>query len=322
MFDIKKYNNIYTPFFLLVVLESYIIYLLSPELAEKLNYDNSIHFLIQHLVMIGLGMGMLFVMSRLDSVWFDRIGAGVLIVSIVAFSWMLFYPAFYEGRVFLKIGSLSMQPTLYFALGVVWLFDYSARVQSRWMKWILWLVTLGVWLLMVKVDPAMILLIGLSVLCIMEYRYGISKIFFLFLGGLMGVFGLVILNAPHRMQRIQSWWDMLLEGRSFAHPTGVDLHMGKMHEGLFIYNAWGSIALVFVTIFFAWLTTNLWRIENFFAKGVAIVLVVDIFFHIINFFSLTFVKPRVLFIVEYGASITLISFLMMGMVMLGSNQKQ
>ena len=60
--------KILIPFFLLVGLGSYIVFLLPPELAKALHYENLQHFFVQHLITIGFGTGMLMVMKRLDLV--------------------------------------------------------------------------------------------------------------------------------------------------------------------------------------------------------------------------------------------------------------
>lgn len=213
-----------------------------------------------------------------------------------------------------------MQPAIYFALGVVWIFDYSVREQRKLMQWILWfvaLVMLGTWLvLLAKMDTVMMLLVGFSVLGMLLLRYGISKIFFTIVGIMLGIYGFLLLGSPHRISRIQSWWEVLISGESLPHPTGMNLLIDRMHEGLFIYNEWGGIVLAMVTLLFVLLVINIWKVESLFAKGVAIVLGLSIFFHIINYFGLIPIKPPVLFIVEYGKSITFVSFLMLGMVLM------
>ena len=311
--------KILIPFFLLVVLGGYIVFLLSPELAKASHYENLHHFFVQHLIAIGFGTGMLMVMKRLDIAWFDRLGALVLIIAIILFAFMMFSPEVRASRVVLRIGTFSMQPTLYFAVGVIWLIDFSGRVDSGSMKWMvrfIGLLTIATWILMLFVDPAMMILLGMVLLGMIVYMNGFSKTFFQFLGGILGIFSVLILNSPYRIERLKNWWEMIVGEKSYAVPSGIDLLVSKMHEGIFTYNEWGGIVLLVTTGLFVWLITILWRYESLFAKGIVMVLGVDILFQVINFFGLSLLKPPVLFIVEYGTSITLVSFLIILMVMI------
>lgn len=321
----KDINTIWTPFVLLIIVGIVLVAVLAHPLEVAFGYPN-LHYVFNHLVNIGIGVAILFMMSKLDTVWFDRIGAGVLILTIIAAVSTLFYPEFHQGRVFVKIGNFSMQPAIYFALGVVWIFDYSMRVQTKSMQWIVWfvgLVILGTWLiLLVKMDMVMMLLIGLSVLGMLWLRYGMSKIFFIVTGGILGLYGFFLFGSPHRMQRMQSWWEMVISEKSLAHPAGVDFLIDRMHEGLFIYNEWGGFALAMVTLLFAWLIINIWKVESLFAKGVAMVFGLSIFFHVINFFGLMPMKPPALFIVESGKSSIFVSFLMIAMVLMSAKQNK
>ena len=319
----KGINTIWIPFVLLIIVGIVLVAVLAHPLEVAFGYPN-LHYVFNHLVNIGIGVAILFVMSKLDTVWFDRIGAGVLVLTIIAAVSTLFYPEFHQGRVFVKIGNFSMQTAIYFTLGVVWIFDYSMRVQTKSMQWIVWfvsLVILGIWLiLLVKMDMVMMLLIGLSVLGMLCLRYGMSKIFFIVMGSILGLYGFLLLGAPHRISRIQSWWEMLISGESLVPPTGMNLLIDRMHEGLFIYNEWGGMVLMLVTLLFTWLIINIWKVEGMFAKGVAIVLGLSIFFHIINFFGLSPMKPPALFIVGSGKSSIFVSFLMIAMVLMSAKQ--
>lgn len=320
----SNFKTIGIPFALLIMISVILVAVLSRPLEEALVYP-TLHFLFSHLTHLLIGVIILFTMRKLESMWFDRIGAAVLVLSTAAFLLMLFVPSIGDSRVFLKIGSFAMQPSIYFALGVVWLSDYRTRAQSRSMKWILCLVAVvvfSVWLVMARVDLPMMILIGLGVMGMMGYWYGFSKISFLFLGGLISIWGFLILNSPHRLQRLQNWLEMLINGKPFTRSSGVDLLISKMHEGLFAYNEWGGILFVVVALLFIWLILNIWRVDSLFAKGIAIMLAVDILLYVVNFLGLTPVKPPVLFIVEYGKSITFESFLMIGMVSLSQKDKK
>jgi len=321
---VTKINIIWLPFLLLLLVGGFIVFKTSTPLEAILVYGK-FYFLSRYLIYTAIGVAILLVMSKLDVIWFDRIGAGVLALSIMAVILMWFVPWTNENRVFFKIGGFSIRPSLYFTLGAIWLFDYSAREQNKMVKWMLWsiiTITLCVWLLMVKFDFSIVILIALSVIGMIMYMYGFSRIFFLFFSGITTALALVALGSPHRMNRIQSWWEMLINAEPLTHPTGIDLMIDRMHEGLFAYNEWGGMALVVVTLLFVWLIVNIWKIESLFAKGVAMVLTVDILFHIINFFGLSLFKPPVLFMVEYGESITFVSFLMMGMVVMSSKREK
>ena len=323
-------NKLLIPFFLLVILGSVIVFLLSLELAQRLHYDNPLHYFIQHMIMVAVGIGVLFSMSKLENPkWFDWIGAVMLVTSLLMFALMLLGPEsfspFVNGRsIALKIGKVSIDPMLLFIIGALWLIDFVDRYYTRYLKNILWGIGF-VWalilLLTTMLDMPMMILFSLTLLGIILYKVGYSKVFFFFLGAFMVTIIMFMIISPHRIQRIQHWFKVLT-GESFYAPlSSLELTRSKLHEGVFafVYTQWDAVVLSLLVGGFVWLIVLLWKYNSLFTKSISILLIVDVVFHLVNFIGFSPIKPPVLFVVEYGYTVTLISFVMFGMVLMREN---
>lgn len=319
-----KIPMILTPFFLLVVLGSTIVFLFFPELAEALHYENPQHFFVQHLLAVCLGAGLLFVLHKIkESKWFDIIGATALGVSLFMLTVLLLFPEFSVNGSVLHIGYFAAKPTLLFMVGVLWLVDYMYRYGVGKHRWLLLSFTVVVslfWVFILAIDESTAMLLGLVILGILFYLHRSFKIFYLMLVSFIGIVIILLLTSPHRISRIQSWIEVITGERDYVPSSGLDYTISKLHDGLFIYNEWSAGVFTLVAGLFTWLMLALWKSNNIFAKSIAILFGVDIILHFIVFMNWSPIKPPSLFIVEYGMSITFVSFLMMGMVLMRLNK--
>ena len=320
----KKFINILIPFFLLVGVGSVIIFLYFPELAEALHYDNAQHFFLWHLIVVGLGIGLLFLLYGLKEVkWFNIIGAVVLGISLLLLAVLLFFPELRANASMLKVGYFSVNPMLLFIVGVLWYIDYLYNYEVGRYRWLLWSfvpVIALFWFYAITLYALTAILLGLSVLAVLFFVHKYYKAFFVLLAAFAGFLIFLAFKYPHRITRIQSWIEVLTEERVYVTPSGLDYTVSKLHDGLFIFNEWGAVAFTVVVSLFTWLIIALWKSKDIFTKSIAVLFGFDMLFHLIVFMNWSPIKPPTLFIVEQGASVTLVSFLMMGMVMIRLNK--
>lgn len=296
-------KNIYIPFYLLIAIGSVIVLELSPVLAKAFGYP-SYHFVFNHLIYIGIGMVLLYVLKRLGDVWFDRIGAAILIVSIVSYMLVVLVVGSKTSYEVLHITGFTIRYTILFIVGVIWLMDFISRQDGAKYHWPLSAAALSIfvfWILLFEMSTPLMILLGVTVIMTIWYKAGFSKLFFYALGGMTGALTILLMYFPHLIKQI-------------VPPTELNLLGDRMHEGLFLYNDWSTVALVVISILFLWLVYALWQYQILFAKSVAILLGLDMLMHWLVFANLSPMIPPSLFIVEYGKSITLISFVMIGMV--------
>ena len=315
-----RYINILIPFSLLVSVGSIIIFLFFPELAVALKYENIQHFFIQHLLVVGVGVVVLFVLYGLKGLkWFDIIGATILIISLFLLTVRLFVPGFGGHGSILNIGYFTIDSLPFFIVGVLWLVNFmhsSDLGRYRWSMRGFSVVVFLFWVLTIALYAPTAMLLGLVVLSILFYVYRSNKVSYLMLVGFVVIVTLFLLKSPYRLARMKSWIDALTSRRESVTLEGLDYTVSKLHDGLFIFNEWGNGVFVLVTALFTWFIMALWQSNDMFAKSVSILFGLDIFFHFIVFMNWSRIKPPSLFIVEQGTSITIASFLMMGMVLM------
>jgi hypothetical protein len=143
----------------------------------------------------------------------------------------------------------------------------------------------------------------------------------------MGVFFalivLLVVKYPHRVTRIQSWIEVLTSKRNnVPSTTGLDFTLSKLHDGMFIYNEWSTVAFALVATLFAWLVVVLWKSGGSFAKSISILWGITMLLHFIVVMNWSTIIPPSLFIVEQGTTVTLVSFLMLGMSLMMQDESK
>lgn len=318
------HDGMYAPFALLVWTGCVMAWLLMSENVEAVGYESGIHFFLSHIIYVGLGMALLALIGRLDSTWFDKIGVTLLAVGLVMPALKLFLPQSGDVRDSVVVAGVSVRFSLLVLPGMVWLADYLSRKKAQIPQGILYLIGLGflvVWGLVFLFDPTMMFLAAMVLLGVIVYCQGFSKIFFVSAFSMGGMLAAMIAASPHAIQRIGAWWENIGIGTAYPQLSGVSLIQEKIGEGIFIYNDWGGVGLVCVGITVLWLVFALLKEKQLFATGVALMFAFDLLLHIVSFLGLTPFRPPVVFGAGHGVLVTVVSFVMLGMVVLHAKEK-
>ena len=310
-------KSIYLPLWLIAVSGALMVGVFSGTLAH-MQGSTPMGLVGYYVLYVVIGSVLLAGMMRLEPGWFDRIGAAIVTIFIIVS--MAYFLVPIEG-----LGIYKREVAIFSLLGFVWLLDYADRTfgkEKRGTATVLWGVGLVLWFALIWFDLPTALLVAISTLLIVLRRYGAGKWLAVMLAGFLGVMAYLFLGSPYRISRIKAWWDALVSHTSVPQPIGMELAQGKLHEGIFLFNDYGAAALTVMTLLFTWLIRVLWKKREHFAQSIAIVFAVDIVLHLLAFWGLFPTKPPVLLVAEYSVSGVMVSFAMVGMVLLKSDIQQ
>jgi cell division protein FtsW len=189
-------------------------------------YYVDLHFFIRQATAVGLGLILIYVMSKLDpDRWFNRIGFFLFIVFLVLMVTMQFMPESLVKSVggakrWIHLGPASIAPVEFFKVGFVfflaWSFsrklkryDESLTLPQEFALFLPYLVLFGFAVVLIAIfqkDLGQVVVLA-TTLAILFVLAGRSMKFFVsfMLMGFVGVLGLIMM-APHRMRRIVDWW--------------------------------------------------------------------------------------------------------------------
>mgnify|MGYP000220372059 CR=1 FL=1 len=265
-------NDDKKPDYVLFLLASFaiiisIIFSYSLSVYTVLNYDyNQFHFFIRQLFVGSVSIFIMWFLSQMDpSKIIGKVGMTFFILFFLIMAIMPFLPssmvtASGGANRWVRLPGFSLSPVEFFKIGFIyflsWSFHRRVMDQPKKMKWtdemILVFPYLGAFLLVVFIvafmqkDFGQVVLMG-GVLFILLMFANRSMKFFLSLGGvaIVGFIGLII-AAPHRILRIQSWWSMVQDSilsfmpefistklriENFPEPYQVSHSLNAIHNG-------------------------------------------------------------------------------------------
>jgi len=244
-----------------------IIFSYSLSVYTVLYYDyNQFHFFFRQLFVGIVSILIMWFLSQTNpSKIIGKAGMTLFIFFFLIMAIMPFLPASMVtasggANRWVRLPGFSLSPVEFFKIGFIyflsWSFQRRVMDQPKKMKWkeemILVFPYLGAFLLVVFIvafmqkDFGQVVLMG-GVLFILLMFANRSMKFFLSLGGvaLVGFIGLII-AAPHRILRIQSWWSMVQDSilsfmpemistklriENFPEPYQVSHSLNAIHNG-------------------------------------------------------------------------------------------
>ena len=226
-------------------------------------YDySSFHFFFRQVAAIVLGIGIMVWLSWLDpDKWFVRLGFLLFIGSLLAMILMPFLPESLVKTVlgakrWIRLGPLSLAPVEFFKVGFVffiaWSFSRKLIHHGRlslfreFLVLLPYLVVFAVAVVLIAIfqkdlGQVAVLAATMMILTIMAGR----SLRFFFASVFLGFFALIglILIAPHRMQRIKSWWSTVQDNFLSFFPTDMveKLRVPEVQEPYQIANSLNAI---------------------------------------------------------------------------------
>ncbi|MEA3492148.1 MAG: FtsW/RodA/SpoVE family cell cycle protein [Campylobacterota bacterium] len=184
-----------------------------------------LHFFIRQSISILVGIVLIFILSKLNpDRWFNIIGFSLFLIFFILMIVMQFMPdsmvkAVGGAKRWIQFGPASIAPVEFFKIGFVFFLSWSFSRKMISLK------SLSLWVELKMLFPYL-LIFGFAVLLIAVFQKDLGqvvvlagtlailfllvgrskKVFFVILMWSLAAFVGLIMLAPHRMNRILSWW--------------------------------------------------------------------------------------------------------------------
>ncbi len=250
---------------LLMIIGMIFSYSLSVYTVEYWNYDQFHFFIRQTSVGIFSILLMWYMAHKQPQKLVNNVGWFLFIAFFIVMAIMPFLPsslvsASGGANRWIKLPGISISPVEFFKIGFIyflaWSFHRKVIVQPKKMtikdEFLLLAPYFLAFLLVVFIvaflqkDLGQVVLLGLILVALMIFANRSYKIFLILgTGAVVGVVGLII-AAPHRIIRIQSWWSMVQDGvlsimpnsianalriKDFPEPYQVGHSLNAIHNG-------------------------------------------------------------------------------------------
>jgi len=321
---VDKNKSLYSLVITLFSINTYLVYIISPELSKLFGYTDSNTMLIKQLIPITIGVIIAYTLSRFNpKVWFNRIGATIFVLSIILLVMMLIVPTSLTSQVsgqklYIVLGGISVSPMVFFPVGSLWLIGWIASKNSK--------KTINTSILILMVITALfcikfndvrtLLMLETLFIALLVYINSLNKftIISIFTALAAGLF--FILSAEHRVQRISLWWE---SSSNFMTTLAIG---SVLHENILLtlINNLGTFSFMVVVLLFM-LVSYIIFIYNYedlsykiFSVGVVFLILIDLILNTLYIFGLSPIYPPSLYLFGYGSSVVLASFIIVGML--------
>ncbi|MFA6144123.1 MAG: putative peptidoglycan glycosyltransferase FtsW [Sulfurimonas sp.] len=199
-------------------------YTLSAYTVIHFEYDN-LHFVWRELLIAFISIMFMWIISRLNpDIWLHRLGLALFWGSIVLMLIMPFLPSFLVNEVggakrWIKIVGFSLAPVEFFKIGFVYFLAWSFSRKlghhggmglfqefKRFAPYASLFIMVMFLIAIVQNDLGQVVVLSLTLAIMLFFAGSSLRFFFSLIMGAVGFFLLFIAMAPHRMDRILSWW--------------------------------------------------------------------------------------------------------------------
>ncbi|MBN2824959.1 MAG: FtsW/RodA/SpoVE family cell cycle protein [Campylobacterales bacterium] len=183
------------------------------------------HFLLRQSIAVGVGFLMIIALSWLNpDRWFNRIGLFVFLFFFLLLIMMQFLPSSYVNAVsgakrWIRLGSFSIAPVEFFKIGFVFFlaWSFSRKLLDRdtmsfkeeikvFFPYIIVFFVAVLLIAILQKDLGQVVVLGGTLAVLFLFAGSSFKFFMTLLGSALVGMGALILSAPHRIERVASWW--------------------------------------------------------------------------------------------------------------------
>lgn len=202
------------------------------------------HFVIREMLIAFISILIMWMLAQLDpDVWLHRMGLTLFWGGMVLMILMPFLPSFLVSEVggakrWIKVAGFSLAPVEFFKVGFVYFLAWSFSrklghhggmgVKEEFKRFLPYAVIFVVVMFLIAIvqnDLGQVVVLSLT-LAFMLFFAGSSFRFFLSLiGGAVAFFLLFIAMAPHRINRILSWWSSAQSTILAFFPESIAKHL-------------------------------------------------------------------------------------------------
>ena len=246
---------------ILMTLSIVLSYSLSTYTVLHFHFDD-LHFFIRQTLSVAVGIVMMVILSKLDpDVWFGRIGFMLFFLFFFLMIAMQFMPASMVKAVggakrWIHLGPVSIAPVEFFKVGFVfflsWSFARKLVVDKKLSLWVEfkmllpYLFVFGLAVLLIAVfqkDLGQVVVLAGTLAVLFVFSGRSMKFFWVMISISLVAFVALIKMAPHRMQRVLSWWSTVQDTilSLFPFEAVQKLHIEAGREPYQISNSLNAI---------------------------------------------------------------------------------
>jgi len=221
-----------------------------------------LHFFVRQAGAVVVGLLIMAILSKLDpDRWFSRIGFALFLIFFIMMIAMQFMPASMVKAVggakrWIHLGPVSIAPVEFFKVGFVFFLSWSfSRRIINFDKLSLWeefkmllpyLFVFGLAVVLIAVfqkDLGQVVVLAGTLAILFVFAGRSMKFFFVMLSMSLVAFAALIVIAPHRMNRVLSWWSTVQDTILSLFPFDAvqRLHVDPGREPYQISNSLNAI---------------------------------------------------------------------------------
>lgn len=186
------------------------------------------HFFFRQLIAVSIGFTIIIILSKLDiEVIFERIGLLLFFVFFILMIAMVFLPSSLVNDIggakrWVYIGAISIAPVEFFKVGFIFFLAWSFSrkllekpIMGFWEELRMFAPYLVIFLIAVVIiavfqkDLGQVMVLGATLMVLFLFIGSSWRFFLVMLLSVIFAFIGLIVFAPHRIDRIRSWWGMV-----------------------------------------------------------------------------------------------------------------
>ncbi len=204
----------------------------------------SFHFVVREMLISFISILIMWMLAQLDpDVWLHRMGLTLFWGGMLLMIVMPFLPSFLVSEVggakrWIKLAGFSLAPVEFFKVGFVYFLAWSFSrklghhggmgVKEEFKRFLPYAVIFIVVMFLIAIvqnDLGQVVVLSLTLAFMLFFAGSSFRFFLTLIGGAVGFFLLFIAMAPHRINRILSWWSSAQSTILAFFPESIAKHL-------------------------------------------------------------------------------------------------
>lgn len=204
----------------------------------------SFHFVVREMLISFISILIMWMLAQLDpDVWLHRLGLTLFWGGMLLMIVMPFLPSFLVSEVggakrWIKLAGFSLAPVEFFKVGFVYFLAWSFSrklghhggmgVKEEFKRFLPYAVIFIVVMFLIAIvqnDLGQVVVLSLTLAFMLFFAGSSFRFFLTLIGGAVGFFLLFIAMAPHRINRILSWWSSAQSTILAFFPESIAKHL-------------------------------------------------------------------------------------------------
>lgn len=219
-------------------------YSLSAFVTMNLGVDQ-FNFFIKQFIAVFMGLTIIFTFALLDpDKWFNKIGASLFFVFLLAMIVMQFLPESIVKEVggakrWINLGFFSLSPVEFFKVGFVWFLGWSFSrkflpstaqkpLKEEFLEVVPYMAVFAVVVVLIAIfqnDFGQVVVLSVTLATMLLFAGKSKRLFMSIFGIALSAFAVFIVTSTHRIERIKSWWSTIQDFVFEFIPQGLEKYL-------------------------------------------------------------------------------------------------